>query len=132
MVQLEIISGKSAGASLVTRRFPVLLGRSPEAQVLLEEPGVWNSHAQIDFVAHEGFFLRAEPNALTAVNGQAVAETLLRNGDVISLGGAQVRFWLAPARQRGLLVREGVFWALLVAVSLGQIALIYALLQAMN
>ena len=40
-----------------------------------------------------------------------------------------MQFWLAAARQRGLRSRELFVWALIAAVTAGQIALIYWLLR---
>lgn len=129
MVQLEVISGKTAGATLATRRFPALLGRSPEAQFRIEEPGVWDRHVQIRLDLQQGFLMRAEADALVTLNGQPVHEGVLRNGDEIGIGAARVRFWLAAAQQRSLVPREMLFWTLLLAVCAGQVALIYWLLS---
>jgi hypothetical protein len=39
-----------------------------------------------------------------------------------------MQFWLSETRQAGLRLREGLTWAGIAAVSLGQIGLIYWLL----
>ena len=83
MVQLKILSGKKAGTAWVARRFPVRIGRSAGADLQLEESGVWDEHLQLDFQHGEGIVLSAQPNALVTVNGQAVQQTVLRNGDAI-------------------------------------------------
>jgi pSer/pThr/pTyr-binding forkhead associated (FHA) protein len=129
MVQLKVLSGKQAGTAWVARRFPVRIGRSPAADLQLEESGVWEQHLQLDFDPAEGIVLSAQPDALATVNGQPVHRTVLRNGDAINIGSLRMQFWLCETRQTGLRVREGLTWAGLAAVSLGQIGLIYWLLR---
>ena len=129
MVQLKVLSGKKAGTGWVARRFPVRIGRSSAADLQLEESGVWDQHLQLDFNPQEGIFLNAQPEALTAVNGQPVRQTVLRNGDAIDIGSLRMQFWLSENRQAGLRVREGLTWAGIAALSLGQIGLVYWLLR---
>ena len=63
--------------------------------------------------------------ALATVNDQPQKSTRLRNGDIISIGSAKIQFWLAPARLRGLGLREVLVWLLVAAVIASQLALIY-------
>ena len=125
MVQLKILSGKMAGSSFGARRFPVRVGRSPKADLRLEDEGVWDRHLRLEFNRNEGVVLHAEPNALAAVNGHPLDSAPLRNGDVIQVGSATLQFWLAEARQSALGIREALTWLGIVAICLGQIALIY-------
>jgi pSer/pThr/pTyr-binding forkhead associated (FHA) protein len=129
MVQLQILSGKKAGTAWVARRFPVRIGRSAAAGLQLEEDGVWDQHLQLDLIPAQGFRLSAQPNALTAVNGQPVEQTLLRNGDLIEIGSLKMQFWLSETRQAGLRLREWLTWAAVAAISLGQVGLIYWLVR---
>jgi pSer/pThr/pTyr-binding forkhead associated (FHA) protein len=129
MVQLKVLSGKKAGTAWVARRFPVRIGRSPAANLQLEEDGVWDQHLQLDFKPTEGIVLSAQSNALVSVNGQAVQQTVLRNGDSIDIGSLKLQFWLADTRQTDLRLREGFTWAAIAAISIGQVALIYAMLR---
>jgi hypothetical protein len=129
MVQLRILSGKKAGTAWVARHFPVRIGRSPNADLQLEESGVWDEHLQLDFKPAEGIVLSAQPNALAAVNGHAVQQTVLRNGDAIDIGSSKLQFWLADTRQTDLRIREGFTWAAIAAISIGQVALIYGMLR---
>ena len=129
MVQLKVLSGKKAGTVWEARRFPVHIGRSRSADLQFEESGVWDEHLQLDFNAAEGIVLRAQTNALTAVNGQPVHHTILRNGDSIEIGSLKLEFWLADTRQTDLRLREGLTWAAIAAISVGQVGLIYWLLH---
>jgi pSer/pThr/pTyr-binding forkhead associated (FHA) protein len=129
MVQLKVLSGKKAGTAWVARRFPVRIGRSSAANLRLEEDGVWDQHLQLDFNPAEGIVLSAQPNAPVAVNGQVVQQTVLRNGDSIDIGSSKLQFWLADTRQTDLRLREGLTWAAIAAISIGQVALIYGMLR---
>jgi hypothetical protein len=112
MVQLKVLSGKMAGTAWVARRFPVRIGRSPNADLQLEESGIWDQHLQLDFSPAEGIVLSAHPN-----------------GDSIDIGSLKLQFWLADTRQTDLRLREGFTWAAIAAISFGQVGLIYWLLH---
>ena len=129
MIQFSILSGKKAGTSWVARRFPVRIGRAAGSDLQIEEEGVWDQHLQVDFIPSDGFVLSAGPDTLIAVNAQPVQETILHSGDVIEAGSLKLQFWLSETRQTGLRLREGLTWAAIAAISLGQIALIYWLLR---
>ena len=128
MVQLHVLTGRKAGTQAVARRFPFRVGRSSQAALVLDDPGVWDEHLQIDLRPVQGAVLTASAEALTLVNGETVRETTLRNGDIIELGAAKLRFGLSATRQRSLRLREALTWITLAATSLAQVALIYWLL----
>ena len=48
---------------------------------------------------------------------------------LIELGSLRMQFWLNETRQAGLRFREGLTWAGIAAISLGQVGLIYWLLH---
>lgn len=128
MVQFNLLSGKKAGTSVVARRFPVRIGRSAGAEVCVQEEGVWEEHLQVS-LTRDGFMLKTLEGALTALNGEPVYKAVLHNGDTIELGAARIQFWLAETRQAGLGFREGLTWIGIGAMSLGQVALVYCLLN---
>ena len=128
MVQLKILSGKTAGATWVARRFPVLIGRGPAADLRLEDKGVWERHLQLDFDPAQGVVLSTEPDALASVNGLRVQTALLRNGDTLELGSLKLQFWLSETRQKALAFREALTWIGIGLLTLGQLAMIYWLL----
>ena len=128
MVQFKILSGKKAGSSWETRRFPVRIGRSAGSDLRLEEAGVWDDHLKVDLEAKEGFVAETQANAFASINGQPIQRVALRNGDVVEIGSIKLQFWLSEAPQRGQAFREAFVWALISLVCLGQIALVYWLL----
>jgi hypothetical protein len=126
---LDILSGTKAGTQWVARRVPFCVGRSAQAALVLDDDGVWDRHLEIDLRADQGAVLTASAEALTLVNGLRVHQTVLRNGDLIELGAARLRFGLSPTRQRSLRLRETLTWVALVTLCLAQVALIYWLLE---
>ncbi len=128
MIQLNVLSGKSAGSQTVVRHFPFHVGRSPENHLQLDDDGVWDRHISLEFQSG-GFDLAVAPNALIAVNGEPFQNQTLRNGDMITIGSAKLQFWLTAARQRGLRLREFFVWTLIATVTASQIALIYWLIR---
>jgi len=128
-IQLDILSGKKAGAQSVARHFPFRIGRTAENDLQLEDDGVWNQHVILEFQKQAGFKLTTFTDAIATINGESIRDKILRNGDIITIGSVKLQFWLAAAVQRSLRVREFLFWALLVSVTLGQFALIYWLLR---
>ena len=129
MIQLRILSGQTAGDTLVVRRFPFHIGRAAENNLRLEAPGVWDRHLTLEFQKSEGFILHTAPDAFAAINEQPLTSARLRNGDIISFGSAKIQFWLAAPRQRGLHLRELSVWLLLLAVTAAQFVLIYRLVR---
>ncbi|MGD1087924.1 MAG: FHA domain-containing protein [Verrucomicrobiota bacterium] len=129
MIQLNILSGKKAGIQPVVRRFPFHIGRAAGNDLQLEDDGVWDQHLALEFQRQEGFKLATIANALATVNSQPIQNIILRNGDTIIIGLVKLQFWLAAARQRGLRLREGFVWALLIFVTVSQFALLYWLIR---
>jgi pSer/pThr/pTyr-binding forkhead associated (FHA) protein len=129
MVQLNILSGKTAGSQQVVRRFPFHIGRAAGNELQLDDDGVWDRHLTLEFVKSEGFVLATAAQALATVNGHPVQSVRLRNGDIISFGSVKMRFWLAAARQRALRMREWFVWAVMAAITAGQFVLIYRLIR---
>jgi len=130
MIQLNILSGKQAGTQTVARHFPFRIGRVPGNELQLADDGVWDQHLTLEFQPQSGFNLATAPDALATVNGEPVQNTVLRNGDTITVGSVKIQFWLAAAIQGSLRLREAFVWTLLVFVTLSQFALLYWLLGA--
>lgn len=129
MVQFRILSGNKAGSSWDARHFPVRIGRGGNADLQLEDPGVWDEHLKISISPGEGFIAETQGSAVASINGEPIQRATLRNGDTINIGSAKVQFWLSEARQRGQFARETFVWCVIGLVCLAQIALVYWLLQ---
>jgi hypothetical protein len=129
MVQLSILSGKQAGSNWTAAHLPVRVGRSDRNDLRLQDEGVWDQHLQLELDRVAGFTLRVQPQALVTLNGQPVQQARLANGDLIQIGSLKLRFSLSETQQKGLRFREWLTWAGIAAVCLGQIGLIYWLLD---
>ncbi|MFO1475040.1 MAG: FHA domain-containing protein [Verrucomicrobiota bacterium] len=125
MVRFQILSGRQAGRVWNSRRFPVSVGRAPGRDLQLEEPGVWDDHFHLDLNPGVGFILQACPDALVSVNGQPLQHAVLRNGDVVEIGGAKLRFWLTEAPRRNQAWAETLVWMFILAATAAQVYLIY-------
>lgn len=122
MVLLKVLTGKMAGTEAVARHFPFRVGRAVRADLSIEGHGVWDRHCEIQWQRGEGLALRATSGAMTLVNGQVVTTARLRHGDLIQLGELRMQFWLSPAQQAGLKLREFLTWlgvAAVIAVEIG-------------
>jgi len=124
MVQFKILSGKMAGSVVTARRFPFQIGRAAQADLTLEESGVWDSHLEIRFEPGDGFIDTPHGEALVTVNGEPAPQFRLRNGDRIEMGAALLQFWLCETRQRRLRAFEWLAWAIITLVTGLQIWLI--------
>jgi pSer/pThr/pTyr-binding forkhead associated (FHA) protein len=129
VVQLDILAGKKAGATVVARRFPFQIGRAAGSGLVLDDSGVFDRHATLTVHRRESIALSLEPGALANVNGDPIQTAALKNGDVIQLGGATVRFTIAAARQRSQRWREVAIWIGLGLICATQVAIIYLLLE---
>lgn len=130
MIQLKVLSGKTAGSTSVARRFPFRVGRASGSDLVVAEPGVWDDHFHVEFEAGNGFIACPQGDALLTINGEAAREgKLLRNGDSIEIGGARLQFWLGETRQYSMGLRETLVWSGIALVTFAQIALIYQLLR---
>ena len=125
MIQLNVLSGKSAGRLLAVRRFPFHIGRAAGNQLVLDDAGVWAEHVSLEFDRTAGILLKHGRDALTTVNAQPAEDgSRLRNGDVISLGAVKIQFSLSAPVQRGLQARENFVWALLAILLATQLVLL--------
>jgi len=129
VVHLNLLNGKAAGLEHSTRRFPLTIGRSTDCQFRVVEEGVWDHHAEIQLHQSREFVLSAGENASVTLNGNPVTKAVLRNGDLMQLGGARIHFSLSPPVSRGLKLRETLTWIGLGLLFVSQLVTIYWLVN---
>ena len=131
MLRFQILSGHKAGAEFIADKFPVTVGRSPSADLSLDDAGVWDKHFEIHFKRGQGLNLKPYPDAIVAINEEPVKEPeiTLHNGDLISLGALKLRFGLSPVRQRGLFLREALVWLAFFALFALQAVIFLAMVK---
>lgn len=128
MVRLRVLNGSRAGTDHALCRFPCTVGRAATDNLQLAEPGVWDSHLQLDRRASEGFLLTRTGQGRASVNGTEFDQVRLHNGDLIALGAVKLQFWLADVHQPEHRLAETLTWiglgclVLLEAVLLGWLA----------
>ncbi|MBL8920273.1 MAG: FHA domain-containing protein [Myxococcaceae bacterium] len=90
--QLVIAEGKEAGREFLFDQSSVVIGRTPECDVILYDAGVSRRHARI-FDEGAGFHIEdlGSSNG-TVVNGSKVAKQALKDGDAITLGPVKFTF----------------------------------------
>ena len=125
MVQLKILSGKQAGVQVTARHFPFVLGRGAQADLTLEEAGVWDRHLELDLNPAGDFVATAPSAGGVTLNGLPVQRAVLRHGDCLTLGSVTLQFWLSATRQASQRLRERLTWTFLALLCLGQVALVY-------
>src|SRR5690242_13480959 len=118
MIQLHILSGKKAGATVSVSKFPFQVGRTGSSALTLDDAGVWDQHFEITWPTSEKLVLNANTKATTVVNGEKINEVSLREGDVIEAGAVKMRFGFEAVRQKSLVTREMLTWIGLGALSL--------------
>lgn len=128
MIRWSILSGRKAGDTHLVSRFPAVIGRGTGADWVIEEDGVWERHARLELDRQGRFQLFSESGALVVVNGVSRAEAELRNGDVVDLGAARLRFGLSETRLRSHRGREWATWIGVALLCLGQLLMIYLFL----
>jgi predicted component of type VI protein secretion system len=123
MVQFQLLSGNKAGTVWVARHFPVRVGRSSESDLQIEDVGVWQDHFTVQLIPDEGFVVLPSSQGVVTVNGAPTQRAVLRHGDRIAAGSTEMRFWLAPTRQRPIWWRQTMPWVLLAVVTAAQVLL---------
>src|SRR5688572_25287093 len=84
--QLKIAEGKDAGKEFLFEQDSVLIGRTPECDVVLYDAGVSRRHCRI-FSEGDGYIVEDMGSANgTKVNGAPVKTQPLSDGDKLTLG----------------------------------------------
>lgn len=125
MVQLRFLTGRRTGQSILVPRLPWTLGRASGNDTQLNDSGVWDQHLEFGLDEDERIVAAVRSQASALINGRNFTRQTLRNGDLIELGSAKIRFWLSDPRQFELRWREMAVWIALVCLCLSQMALVY-------
>ena len=128
MLTLKILSGATAGREFSASRFPFSIGRESDADLSSQEAGVWDHHLVIELKPDASFQVLCNASTTVLVNGQATRDSVLRNGDHLTLGSLEIDCWLSPARPKSLIVAEFLTWLLVAAVVLSESLLLFRVL----
>jgi pSer/pThr/pTyr-binding forkhead associated (FHA) protein len=121
MLLLRVTDSRGAVTPHIAESFPYTVGRSPQADLRLQEPGIFENHATILPAGDGRFLIQAEGESLLLRNGEPVRSAPLAAGDELLIGSLRVVVSLAPARQKSLGLSEAAAWVLLAAVVAGEL-----------
>jgi serine/threonine protein kinase len=97
--QLTVVSGPDKGRSFPLQAGATFqVGRSQATTTKLTDPSVSRVHCEIDFDGHKALLVNISSNG-TLVNGKTVGQHELRHGDVIRVGGTELRFGRADLEE---------------------------------
>jgi pSer/pThr/pTyr-binding forkhead associated (FHA) protein len=91
---LRVLKGVDAdnGRTTVVGPRGVVIGRGPEAELRLQDPGVSRAHCRVSVVDGKALLTDAGGAAGTTVNGAAVRRLELSSGDLIRVGNTEIQF----------------------------------------
>ena len=94
MAYLLVTSGESAGDSFDVARCPLSVGRDNTQNIRLRDKQVSGKHLLIDRLTDGTFTVTPQPRAKhgLSVNGDAVPQAVLANGDRIRIGETEMLF----------------------------------------
>jgi len=90
--ELVFQNGSETGKIIAIAEGTTTIGKSPECTVVLSDKFVSRKHVTIRFMAHQFQIVDHESRNGTFVNGQRVAHSYLKNGDLIRLGRVELKF----------------------------------------
>ena len=90
--QLTISEGKEAGREFLFNQPQVVIGRTPECDVCVYDPGISRKHARIFHEAGAYFVEDLNSSNGTKVNGSVVKKVQLADGDAVGLGAVVLKF----------------------------------------
>jgi pSer/pThr/pTyr-binding forkhead associated (FHA) protein len=93
-VTLTVLTGIGAGLCVTLDGTPIIVGRSVDADLVLDDPGVNDHHARVAQTAEGTFYVEDLASTTgTFLRSNLVGVALLHGGDVLRLGpSARLRF----------------------------------------
>jgi hypothetical protein len=128
MLQLRVSQGLQQLSECEVRNVPFVIGKSARSDLRLESAGVWDRHLSFELdPENKKFRVSAIGDALLLLNGESCRCALLKNGDLLQIGGCEIRVALSAASQYALKLHELGVYLLLLLVFFVQIAMIFLL-----
>ncbi len=127
MIRLAPADPSLADTETVIRRFPFRIGRSPDNDLSLERPGVWDHHASVELEHRRRPILAAFGQGSVLVNGDPVSRHPLKSGDLVEIGSVRWRVSLTAAKQKSAALPHLAFWLALAALFAAQVFAVHRL-----
>lgn len=121
MYHLAALDGKHRGNRFEIAKDSFVLGKNPHADLHLTEAGVWKDHAQIEIFDEKGPKIFRLGEGILIINSEATDIAILRNGDLIQIGGASFRFGISPAQRRRCSFPHRLVWICILFVIFAEI-----------
>jgi len=90
--RLTVLAGPEEGRDYSFERIEITIGRTMENDVVLPDPGISRQHLSIRDKGGAYILKDLGSSNGTLLNGRKVLEEVLKSGDVITIGGAKIRF----------------------------------------
>ena len=90
--RLTVLAGPEEGRDYTFERIEITIGRTMENDVVLPDPGISRQHLSIRDKGGAYILKDLGSSNGTLLNGRKVLEEVLKSGDVITIGGAKIRF----------------------------------------
>lgn len=123
MYQLTALEGENHGGRFFLGKASFVLGKNPNADLQLKEAGVWNDHVRIEVSEREPRIRRLGEGILI-LNSEPTDLAVLRNGDLIQIGGAKFIFEVSPPKRRPFHVQHFLLWGMIVFIAFSEMILI--------
>jgi pSer/pThr/pTyr-binding forkhead associated (FHA) protein len=105
--QIQVILGPDRGQTfLLPATGALTVGRSHATDTKLTDASVSRVHCRIEFDGHRAVLVNVSAKG-TQVNATPVTEQELRHGDVIRVGGTEIRFALTALAEAETLLQHG-------------------------
>lgn len=124
MLQLQRVDSGLQGGAVVLKKYPSMIGQSPECDARIQGPGVWDRHAGFEIANDLKVVVTPVGQALLLVNHAPVSLAVLKSGDLLQIGSCSFRVSLSPPRQTALWKYESAVWLMAVAMIALQVLLV--------
>lgn len=98
--------GESAGTSVAAHPLPYIVGKHEECNLVLPGEGIMRRHARIYAKGNEFAIADLATYQGTFLNGQAVVDSPIRDGDIIRIGGHKLRVSLREMEGAAVLAEK--------------------------
>jgi len=98
---LKLLGPGETGAEVPVGGRPLMIGRDPGCDIVLDDPAISKKHAQLLLVDGEYMVRDQNSHNGTFVDNERVTHRTLKNGDVIAIGPKKILFSLYGAASTG-------------------------------
>lgn len=125
MFCVTVVEGSEKGKRFDIAAFPFVIGNNTNAELTLTDPGVWPDHIALELPSgNKGPQVSRLGEGTLSVNSEPTDSAPLRNGDLLSVGAALLRFGVAPPKRKSLLLHNTASWMAIATIVILELILI--------